>query len=94
MSRIEIVNKDELEMHPIIKHLGASPINLMEAILNHIQDCSIGIKNFICDHLCWRCATIEEYHKIKSLFSSDKDNGELGYILVEIFNSIPWEKGV
>ena len=83
MDAIQIVNKDELAQHSMIKHLTSTPAYLMEAILNHIQDYSIDIKDFICDHLCWRCASLEEYTKIKSLFASKKDNEGLGFILVE-----------
>ena len=76
---IEITNADEVSQHRIVKALNSSPIPLMEAILNHIQDKDIIFHDFICDHLCWRCASLEEYVNIKSLFT----NKNLGEVLIE-----------
>ena len=83
MDAMDIVNKDELAQHPLVKHLRSTPAYLMEAILKQVQESNIQIKDFICDHLCWRCASLEEYIKIKSLFASEKDCDGLGFILVE-----------
>ena len=78
---IKITNTDELSQHKVVKTLSSSPAPLMEAILNHIKDKNIHFRDFICDHLCWRCANLEEYVRIKSLFANKEDN--LGKILIE-----------
>ena len=83
MKSIKIVNTDDLAKHPLVMKLGSSPSDLMEAIFNHVQTCNIEIKSFICDHLCWRCSTLEEYMKIKQLFSTKENEDGLGHILVE-----------
>ena len=83
MNAIKIVNADEIANHPIVQKLESSPVNLMEAILNHLQNSNIEVKNYICDHLCWRCSTIEEYLKIKLLFSTVQKKDGFGHILLE-----------
>lgn len=83
MNSIKILNTEDISKHPLVKKLGSTPTHLMEAIFNHLQNCNIEIKSFICDHLCWRCSTLEEYIKIKQLFPAKENADGLGHILVE-----------
>ena len=77
--RIEITNGDEVSEHRIVQALNSSPVPLMEAIFNQLQEKKILFHDFVCDHLCWRCESLQEYMNIKSLI----EEKNLGEVLVE-----------